>query len=68
MTERQEDVRPAAPADHEMVVHKSTRECPMVEPHSRTLCGIVRAREANRDLADAARRAACDGQTGGGGG
>jgi hypothetical protein len=34
----------AAPAE-EMVTHKSARECPMIEPHPRRICGIVRARE-----------------------
>jgi len=29
----------------EMVTHKSTRECPMIEPHPRRICGIVKARE-----------------------
>jgi hypothetical protein len=28
-----------------MVVHKATRECPMIEPHPREMCGIVKARE-----------------------
>jgi hypothetical protein len=28
-----------------MVVHKATRECPMLEPHPRDSCGIVKARE-----------------------
>lgn len=30
---------------HDLVVHKATRECPMVEPHPREICGIVKARE-----------------------
>lgn len=29
----------------EMIVHKATRECPIIEPHARTICGLVRARE-----------------------
>ncbi len=29
----------------QMVVHKATRECPMIEPHPREICGIVKARE-----------------------
>jgi hypothetical protein len=51
MTERQGDEPPA-----DLVVHKSTRECPMIEPHPRALCGIVRLREATRDRMDAERR------------
>jgi len=57
MTERKGDVRPGDPSSADMVVHKSTRECPMIEPHPRALCGIVRAREAIRERADAERRA-----------
>ncbi|MFL5494847.1 MAG: hypothetical protein ACJ8DC_10740 [Gemmatimonadales bacterium] len=34
----------AEPAE-EMVVHKSTRECPMIEPHPRRICGLVKLRE-----------------------
>jgi hypothetical protein len=57
MTDRSGEAPPAGePAD--LVVHKSTRECPMIQPHPRTSCGIVRAREANRDRADAERRGA----------
>ncbi|HUR95602.1 MAG TPA: hypothetical protein VMY76_13515 [Gemmatimonadales bacterium] len=33
----------ATPPD--LVVHKATRECPMIEPHRREICGIVKARE-----------------------
>lgn len=64
MTEREGDVRPTAPPPPDMVVHKSARECPMIQPHPRAVCGIVRAREANRDRADAERRRA-RGQAGG---
>jgi hypothetical protein len=42
----------------EMVHHKGTRECPMIQPHPRTLCGIVLAREKNRAEADRRRREA----------
>ncbi len=48
----------AGPPADEMVVHKSTRECPMIQPHPRASCGIVRAREANRNRADEDRRRA----------
>jgi len=61
MTERKGDVRPPVPdqgSDDEMVHHKATRECPMVEPHRRALCGIVRARERNQIEADRRRREA----------
>jgi hypothetical protein len=58
MTDREEDVPPAGPPATDMVVHKSTRECPMIQPHPRAACGIVRAREANRDRADEERRRA----------
>lgn len=60
MTERQGDVRPANPPAPDMVVHKSTRECPMVEPHSRALCGIVQLREATRARMDEERRPSGD--------
>jgi hypothetical protein len=63
MTERQGDVRPADPPP-DLVVHKSTRECPMIQPHPRALCGIVRIREANRTRMDEERRRA-GGQDGG---
>ena len=59
MTERKGEVRPPVPetgADDEMVLHKGTRDCPMVEPHRRALCGIVRARERNQVEADRRRR------------
>lgn len=42
----------------ELVVHKATRECPMIQPHPRAICGIVRAREENQVRADEARRRA----------
>jgi hypothetical protein len=40
----------------EMVSHKATRECPMIEPHRRAICGIVSARQRVRLEADAKRR------------
>ena len=40
----------------DLVSHKATRECPMIEPHPRALCGIVQAREKNRQAADAERQ------------
>jgi len=60
MTDSKGDARPAGPpaADFDMVVHKSTRECPMIQPHPRASCGIVRAREANQQRADEERRRA----------
>ena len=67
MTEREREVRPAEPPP-DLVVHKSTRECPMIQPHPRALCGIVRLREATRDRMDEERRRAGDatgGQSGG---
>lgn len=64
MTERKDDLRPAGTLPADMVVHKSTRECPMIQPHPRATCGIVREREANRDRADEERRRA-GGQSGG---
>ena len=59
MTERKGDVRPA-----DLVVHKSTRERPMIQPHPRAICGIVQLREATQARADAERRRARD-QSGG---
>ena len=59
MTERKGDVRPPVAdggTDDEMVLHKGTRECPMIQPHPRSLCGIVQARERNRTEADRRRR------------
>jgi hypothetical protein len=61
MTERKGEVRPPVVetgAADEMVLHKGTRECPMIEPHRRALCGIVLARERNRAEADRRRREA----------
>jgi hypothetical protein len=58
MTERKGDVRPTDPPPPDLVVHKGTRECPMVQPHARELCGIVRLREATRERMDASRRGA----------
>jgi hypothetical protein len=61
MTERKGDVRPPVAdegAADDMVLHKGTRECPMIEPHRRALCGIVLARERNRAEADRRRREA----------
>jgi hypothetical protein len=52
MTDSKGDVRAAGPPAADMVVHKSTRECPMIQPHPRASCGIVREREANRERAD----------------
>ena len=63
MTERKGDVRPADPPP-DLVAHKGTRECPMIEPHPRAICGIVRAREANQRRADEERHRLRD-QTGG---
>lgn len=59
MTERKGEVRP--PVDRtdtggDMVVHKATRDCPMIEPHRRDICGIVQTRVRVRDEADARRR------------
>jgi hypothetical protein len=56
MTDSRGEDQPAGPPAAEMVVHKSTRECPMIQPHPRASCGIVRAREANRERADKERR------------
>ena len=59
MTERKGDVRPPVPdrgTDDETVLHKAARECPMVEPHPRSTCGIVRARERNQTESDRRRR------------
>jgi hypothetical protein len=59
MTERKGEVRPPVPAvgdRDEMVLHKGTRECPILQPHPRGLCGIVRARERNQLEADRRRR------------
>ena len=64
MTERKGDVRPAEPPPPDLVVHKSTRVCPMTEPHPRSQCGIVQTREAVRTRMDEERRRARD-QAGG---
>jgi hypothetical protein len=32
----------------EMIVHKATRECPMIEPHPREICGLVKARRTRQ--------------------
>ena len=56
MTERKGDVSPADPPP-DLVVHKSTRECPMIQPHPRALCGIVRVREATGRMDEERRRA-----------
>ncbi len=56
MTDGSGEAEPAGPPAGDMVVHKSTRECPMIQPHPRASCGIVRAREANRERADEERR------------
>lgn len=58
MTERQGDGRPVDSTPPDLVEHKATRECPMIQPHPRALCGIVRAREANRTRMDEERRRA----------
>jgi hypothetical protein len=58
MTDSKRDDRAAGAPAADMVVHKSTRECPMIQPHPRASCGIVRAREANRERADEERRRA----------
>jgi hypothetical protein len=63
MTDRKGDVPPADPPQ-DLVVHKSTRECPMIQPHPRTLCGIVRLREATRERMDEERRRAGDAANG----
>jgi hypothetical protein len=57
MTDSSRGAGPGAPGA-DLVVHKSTRECPMIQPHPRASCGIVRAREANRERADEERRRA----------
>jgi len=41
----------------DLIVHKATRECPMIEPHSRAICGLLRLREKIQAEADAAHRA-----------
>jgi hypothetical protein len=44
----------------DLIVHKATRECPMIEPHSRAICGLLRLREKIQAEADAAYRAQKD--------
>ncbi|HEX6104845.1 MAG TPA: hypothetical protein VFZ26_04635 [Gemmatimonadales bacterium] len=59
MTERKGEVRPPVTGPdlaQDMVLHKGTRECPILQPHHRELCGIVQARERNRTEADRRRR------------
>ena len=61
--------RPGGPPATDLVVHKSTRECPMIEPHPRSICGIVRVREATAARMDEERRrtgSQANGQAGGG--
>jgi hypothetical protein len=41
----------------DLIVHKATRECPMIEPHSRAICGLLRLREKIQADADAAHQA-----------
>ncbi|MBA3346334.1 MAG: hypothetical protein H0T44_13740 [Gemmatimonadales bacterium] len=59
MTERKGEVRPTPSLEDrgQTVVHKGTRDCPILEPHSRQSCGIVQARERRQAEADAAERA-----------
>jgi hypothetical protein len=56
MTDSRGEAQSAGPLAADLVVHKSTRECPMIQPHPRASCGIVQAREANRERADRERR------------
>jgi hypothetical protein len=32
------------PEAAELIVHKATRECSMIEPHGREICGLIRER------------------------
>ena len=41
----------------DMVIHKATRECPMIEPHPRELCGLVKARERRQGAPPASGQA-----------
>jgi hypothetical protein len=41
--------------EQEMIVHKATRECPMIEPHRREICGVVKAREQRQGSPPAAK-------------
>lgn len=45
----------------DLIVHKATRECPMIEPHSRAICGLLRLREKIQAEADAAHQVQRDG-------
>jgi hypothetical protein len=65
MTDSKGDARDAGPPAADMVVHKSSRECPMIQPHPRASCGIVREREANRKRADDEERRRSGRQPGG---
>jgi hypothetical protein len=65
MTDSKGDARAAGPPAADTVVHKSTRECPMIQPHPRASCGIVREREANRKRADDEERRRSGRQPGG---
>jgi hypothetical protein len=58
MTEPAGEDREGSELAAELVVHKATRECPMIQPHPRGMCGIVRVREETRARADAAQRQA----------
>jgi hypothetical protein len=40
---------------NELIVHKATRECPMIEPHRREICGLVKAREQRQRLVPPAK-------------
>jgi hypothetical protein len=39
----------------DLIVHKATRECPMIEPHRREICGLVKAREQRQRLVPPAK-------------
>lgn len=41
----------SAPATPDLIVHKATRECPMIEPHRREICGVVKERERRQGRA-----------------
>ncbi|MEO6056406.1 MAG: hypothetical protein ABIQ49_06160 [Gemmatimonadales bacterium] len=38
-------------SDADLITHKATRECPIIEPHRRDLCELLRAREQRQRLA-----------------
>ena len=40
-----------APGSPDLIVHKATRECPMIQPHPRDICGLVKERERRQGLA-----------------